>query len=176
MAKSVIFHNTKEINSYREVILKNLSHSISAMKELFENEDASEIFRQCKFKKIAKEPISGEPENLIEVINQSQTYLVSLAAVDFLFEKYTTKSFIVNWGNASGYDIESSDGTIIAECFAATSYRSNGKLAADLKRLASNKIAKEKYEFFYALDFTEKSKRYYEKKYPDISIIRFIQI
>lgn len=54
-------------------------------------------------------------------------------AVEYLYKIYPAQAFIVNWGNVPGYDIESADGTIIAECFAATSYKSNGKLAADLK-------------------------------------------
>ena len=37
---------------------------------------------------------------------------------------------------------------IIPECFAATSYKSNGKLTADLKRLSENETALVKYEFF----------------------------
>lgn len=176
MAKSVVFHNVQEIGRYRETILSNLSHSVSMMKVLFENEDVQEVFRRCKFEKIVKEPISGEPENLMEVINQSQTYLVSLKAVEFLFGKYPEKRFVVNWGNASGHDIESVDGTVIAECFAATSYKSNGKLTADLKRLAENTTAKDKYEFFHVLDFSEKSRKYYEKTYTGISIIKFDRI
>jgi len=37
---------------------------------------------------------------------------------------------------------------IIPECFAVTSYKSNGKLTADLKRLSENETALVKYEFF----------------------------
>ena len=88
MAKPVIFNNIEEVDRYRKRILSNLSQSVSAMRTLLGSEDAQEVFRQCKFEKIVKEPVSGEPENLIEVINQSQTYLVSLRAVEFLLEKY----------------------------------------------------------------------------------------
>lgn len=84
-------------------------------------------------------------------------------AVEYLYKIYPAQAFIVNWGNVPGYDIESADGTIIAECFAATSYKSNGKLAADLKRLAGNIEAEHKYEFFYDKDFTENYKEYYKK-------------
>lgn len=40
-------------------------------------------------------------------------------AVEYLYKIYPAQAFIVNWGNVPGYDIESADGTIIAECFAA---------------------------------------------------------
>lgn len=68
------------------------------------------------------------------------------------------------------------DGTIIAECFSATSYKSNGKLVADLKCLACNTEAENKYEFFYDKDFTESHKEYYREKYPDIEIVKFKDI
>ena len=99
-----------------------------------------------------------------------------MVAVEFLLKKYPEKSFILNWGNAAGYDIEATDGTVIAECFAATSHKSNSKLTKDIKRLATNTTAEEKYEFFYVLDFTEKSRKYYEKKYVGINMVRLEQL
>ena len=53
---------------------------------------------------------------------------------------------------------------IIAECFSATSYKSNGKLVADLKCFACNTEAENKYEFFYDKDFMENHKEYYREK------------
>ena len=76
----------------------------------------------------------------------------------------------------AGYDIESQDGTIIAECFAATSYKSNGKLTADLKRLNENKTALVKYEFFYDKEFKDEQKPFYNEKYPTVTIIKFSKI
>ena len=169
MAKAVIFHDIQEVGKYRDIILANLSQSVSVIKVLLEGEEPQVVFKRFKFEKVVKEPLSGEAENLIEVINQSQTYLVSLVAVEFL-------SFILNWGNAAGYDIEATDGTVIAECFAATSHKSNSKLTKDIKRLATNTTAEEKYEFFYVLDFTEKSRKYYEKKYVGINMVRLEQL
>lgn len=89
-----------------------------------------------KIRKMALEPLSGKPENLIGVINQAHTYLIFIMAVEYLYKLYPAQTIIINWGNVSGYNIESVDGAIIAECFVATSYKSNGKLAANLKRLA----------------------------------------
>lgn len=67
------------------------------------------------------EPLSGKAENLIEVINQSMTYLVSIMAVEHLYDVHKEQIFKINWVNVAGYDIESADGTIICECFASTS-------------------------------------------------------
>ena len=134
MANTVTINSADELRTYKATILSNLAKSVWDISAIIESENAQEVFRQFKFEKIATEPLSGKPENLVEVINQSQTYLVTLAATEYLLCLYPEKAFILNWGNVSGYDIESTDGTIVAECFAATSYRSNGKLTADMKR------------------------------------------
>ena len=146
------------------------------MRAMLDSEDTLSLFAKLKYEKVGVEPLTGEAENLIEVINQAQTYLVSLMAVEYLFTQYPEHSFVVNWGNIPGYDIESIDGAIIAEVFAATSYRSNGKLAADLKRLASNTRAEKKYEFFHDKEFQETHQAYYKEKYPDIEIVKFEKV
>ena len=51
-------------------------------------------FYKMKFDKIAVEPLSGHNENVIEVINQFRTYMVSIkAACKFLLEKVETVKF-----------------------------------------------------------------------------------
>ena len=176
MANTVTINSADELRTYKATILSNLAKSVWDISAIIESENAQEVFRQFKFEKIATEPLSGKPENLVEVINQSQTYLVTLAATEYLLCLYPEKAFILNWGNVSGYDIESTDGTIVAECFAATSYRSNGKLTADLKRLSANQTALQKYEFFYASDFSDASKKYYESKYAGVRIVKLESI
>lgn len=59
--------------------------------------------------------------------------------------------------------------------FCDNQYRSNGRLAADLKRL--EKVSADyKYEFFYDKEFNEKNRTYYMKKYPGIQIVKFEDI
>ena len=173
MAEQLTVQTVEELESYKNTIRENLKNTIEQIKHSMHGNDVLEAFKLLKFEKIAMEPLTGKPENLIEVINQSQTYLISIMAVEYLLKRHSDQTFIINWGNIPGYDIESKDGTIIAECFAATSYRSNGKLTADLKRLNKNKKATYKYEFFYDKDFIENHKAYYENKYPDIKIVKF---
>ena len=158
------------------MIAENLEASVNSIKELVDNVSALKVFQCFKFDKIAVEPLSGKAENLIEVVNQTQTYLVSLMAVEYLYNLFPTQTFIINWGNIPGYDIESEDGTIIAECFAATSFRSNGKLVSDLKRLSLNNSSFHKYEFFYDKEFGVQHRKYYEEKYPGITIVKFENI
>lgn len=175
MTEQIIVHNITELDAYKKTIMDNLSRSIENVQNIIGG-GTLDIFKAFKFDKIASEPLTGKPENLIEVINQAHTYLISIMAVQYLYKIYPTQEFIINWGNIPGYDIESVDGTIIAECFAATSYKSNGKLTADLKRLKSNNTAIYKYEFFYDKEFTEKHKEFYQEKYPNVNVVKFAEI
>jgi hypothetical protein len=175
MATAVIIHSIDELKTYKEIIASNLNKGIKQLQELLENDNPLYIFQTFKFEKFIAEPLSGNQENLVEVINQSMTYIVSVMAVEFLIKTFPDKSFIINWGNVSGHDIVSEDGCVICECFAATSYRSNGKLSSDLKRL--NKASADyKYEFFYDKEYTDRQYQYYHGKYPDIQIIKFDKV
>lgn len=107
------------------------------------------------------------------MVNQYQTYLVTLKALEFLFEKYSNKSFIARFGNIAGYDIESTDGEIVAECFAQVSYKNNKKLEKDLEKLNSITCCAIRYEFFYDRDFNADNYTAYKIKYPEINIIKF---
>lgn len=173
MASQVIISDIEQLKHYKEAIKNNLEVTITEVHKVITGESAMEAIASFKYDKMAKEPLSGEPENLIEVVNQSQTYLISLMAVEYLIKKYPGVSFTVNWGNIPGYDIESADQSIIAECFAATSYRSNQKLVKDLKRLKENQTAEYKYEFFYDKEFENSHRAYYEENYPDVEIVKF---
>lgn len=175
-SKSIVVCGTNELKNYKAKIIHNLNTCTEILKKMLESEDSFDFFKKAKYEKIVIDPLTGEPQNLIEVINQCQTYLVSLMGAEYLLSKFPDIPFVVNLGNVAGYDIESEDGAIIAECFAATSYRSNGKLTKDLKRLAENNSARHKYIFFYATEFADNSKQYYENKYTDIKIVYFANV
>lgn len=171
--KTIVIHELEEVKQYKTRIHHNLCKCTEKLKELLTLEEALSFFEKAKYEKIVIAPLTEEPENLIEVINQCQTYLVSFLGVEYLISKYPNTSFKINLGNASGHDIESEDGSIIAECFAATSYRSNRKLTKDLKRLSENKNTVHKYEFFYDTEFMDNHREYYESKFKGIHIIKF---
>lgn len=173
MASQVIISDTEQLMKYKQSIKNNLEATIAEVHKMVTSKSAMDAIASFKYDKMAKEPLSGEPENLIEVVNQSQTYLISLMAVEYLMRQHPGISFTVNWGNIPGYDIGSADQSIIAECFAATSYRSNQKLVKDLKRLNENQTAEYKYEFFYDKEFEESHRAYYEENYPGVKIIKF---
>ena len=84
MTNAVTISDAEELSRYKTTILSNLKKSVQDIRTLIEGENAQEIFMQFKFEKVATEPLSGKPENLVEVINQSQTYFVTLTAVEYL--------------------------------------------------------------------------------------------
>lgn len=175
-SKTTTICSLSEIQFYRDKVLNNMEKSKQSIKTIVEKEDALSFFKNVKYNKIVNDSLTEDAENFIEIVNQDQTYLVSLKSAEYLKKRFPDKCFIINFGNVSGYDIVSTDGRIIAECFAATSYRSNSKLLKDLKRLSKSEDVDYKFEFFYDLEFGEKSKAYYEKKYPDIEIIHFSDV
>lgn len=172
MIKRVTVHSLDELNYYKNKVVSNLNKCSDQLSKLTLSKDSFALFQTLKFKKCVTDPFSGEAENFIEVVNQSMTYIVSIIAAEYLLNLYPDKTFILNLGNISGNDIISDDGTVICECFAASSYRSNKKLTLDLERLKENSTAEHKYEIFYDEVFTSEHQNYYANKYPDITIIK----
>lgn len=84
MSKQIVVHNIDELDKYKNTILNNLNNSANMLKQVLSNNTALDAFKIFKFEKMAAEPLSGNPENLIEVINQAHTYLISIMAVDFV--------------------------------------------------------------------------------------------
>ena len=171
MTQPVTLTSPHEVARYRTRIEENLEKSRQMLAALCTNADGALLFQQLKLEKTVIDPLSGQPEHLLEVINQSQTYLLSLAAVSLLFQLHPGHSFQLNWGNVPGYDIQSDDKSIIAECFVATSYRSNQKLRRDLLRLSKNTTAAFRYVCFYDRIFTKKNLAYYQKLFPTVKIL-----
>ena len=89
-----------------------------------------------KFTEMAWHPIDDRPLNLIEQLNQTWTYLVTLKALPFLFERHPAAGgFRLNLGTASGTDIKSVvPGVVAAEVFAAVHPKNNRKLEKGPKK------------------------------------------
>ena len=118
--------------------------------------DGVEVLRQMKFAEMGWHPIDDWPLNLIEQLNQTWTYLVTLKALPFLFERHPAAGgFRLNLGTASGTDIESvAPRVVAAEVFAAVHPSNNRKLTKELKRLALEcPDAQARYVFFGAPGF-----------------------
>jgi len=72
----------------------------------------------------------------MEQINQTFTYLASAKALKAVMMQHPTLGpFTLNLGTASGSDIESGDGVLAAEVFAAVNTSNNQKLARDIQKV-----------------------------------------
>ena len=156
-----------QILELRECILRNAEVSKEKLMKCMESMDAVQLFAALKFEKQGVDPISGIELNLIEQIHQMYSDLVVLFATQELLENYPDKVFELHLGPEAGYDIQSLDGQVVAECFAATSVASNDKLNKDCTKLLQSD-AEDKYLYFYAHCDSETmlQKRYI--KYPEI--------
>lgn len=91
--------------------------ALSAVQGLAAQDDALRLLEAIKFSKIGRDPL--DPTrclNLIEQVNQTFTALVTVRAVEYLFDHHPEVSgFCVNLGTARGSDIKSLDGSVAAE-------------------------------------------------------------
>lgn len=69
MSKQIAVHNIDKLDKYKNAILNNLNNSANMPQQVLNNNDSLDVFKIFKFEKIATEPLSTNPENLIEVIN-----------------------------------------------------------------------------------------------------------
>lgn len=109
------------------------------------------LLRKLRFETVGHDPLTGEPLNVVEQLNQTFTILVSLRAVEKLIELYPAAGgFRLALGTSSGRDIESVEPDLVAaEVFSATRPNSNDKLRKDIARLAGDP-ARHRYVFFAA--------------------------
>jgi hypothetical protein len=103
-----------------------------------------------KFDQIGRDPLDpNRPLNLIEQVNQTFTYLASIAGARWLLRQHPECApLTLNLGTQPGFDIESSCGHFVAETFAATDPKSNDKLRKDLAKL---RTAKARHRFLFYL-------------------------
>lgn len=119
MSKTRIIKNKDELNKLRAEIMGSLDQSVVMIQELMSSMDSLSFFKKIKFEKTVTDSFTGEPENFAEMIDQCQTYLVTIMGAEYLLDKFPDDEFTIHLGNISGYDIMSKDGSIIAECFAS---------------------------------------------------------
>lgn len=118
--------------------------------------DALDLLRQMKFHSVGFHPIEDRPLNLVEQLNQTWTYAVALIATRKLLELHPDAGgFKVAPGAHMSIPLDimsMEEGLVGAETFAVTRPSSNGKLAADLTKLAA-RPERHRYVFFCAPGF-----------------------
>ena len=82
MGKEILVSNKLELEKYEQIIHANLQRSLKSIKCHLDDKDCASVFECFKYDKTAVDPLTGNPENLIEMLNQYQTYLVTLKALE----------------------------------------------------------------------------------------------
>ena len=171
----MIIETVEEIEHLKEIILSNADAAYAQLKAKIQDLTAIAFFTEVKFDKIGIDPLEGTELNFIERLNQMFSDLVILEGARQLLRLYPGKVLKLSLGPTSGFDIESVDGEVVAECFAVTTTASNQKLQKDCYKLVSKATGKQKYIFFYSRnDSEEKLQRFYDK-YPEIIFKRIIE-
>ena len=172
----MIIETVEQAEDLREKIYKTAEDTYERLKTLIKTNSALEFLFQMKFCKIGLAPIKGTELNLMEQLNQSFSDLVIIEAVSDLLSKYPEKSFEIHLGTESGFDIESTDGAVAAECFAVTSFISNDKLKKDSQRIINRAPERKKYIYFYSQNDADYKLENAYKKFPDITYVRITKL
>jgi len=123
--------------------------TFEGLRRLISTRDPLGLLEALKFDPVGFDPLNPDsPLNLIEQVNQTFTYLVSLEAVRVLL-KYHPESapYRMNLGTKAGSDVQSADGRVAAEVFAAVSPSNNRKLQKDILKV-NRTDAEHRYVFF----------------------------
>lgn len=165
-------HSLAELETLQKTIQDHIAASHEKMKKQIYGVSVMDFLMGLRFQKTGVDPVKGTPLNFVEQLNQLFSDLVVIEAARYLFSLFPHQVFELRLGPASGFDIESEDGTIAAECFAVTIAASNSKLDHDSKKIQDKASGQEKYIFFYSqYDTDEKLQKIYAK-YPDIHFVR----
>jgi len=170
----MVIKTAEEIENCKRAIFDNANETHERLKEKIRLLSATEFLEELKFDRLGADPMKGTELNFIEQLNQMFSDLVVLEGALRLLRLYPGKELRLNLGPSSGFDIASTDGEIVAECFAVTTATSNRKLEKDCSKLMSKAPVKQKYIYFYSRnDADEKLRRIYEK-YPEITCVRIL--
>ncbi len=133
--------------------------------------DPMALLKSLRFELVGHDPLTGEPLNVVEQLNQTFTILVTLRAVERLIELHPDAGgFRLALGTSSGRDLESIvPDMVAAEVFSATHPSSNQKLKKDLARLRADP-AQHRYVFFAAPGYEAGRQEQLEKTAPGIQV------
>ncbi len=142
-----IIREMKDAEEMITQILKSAAQTVAFLRN--SGEDPLALFKKMRFDLIGHDPLTGEPLNLVEQLNQTYTNLATLRAVEQLIQIHPdARGFRVALGTCSGRDIESVEKSlVVAEVFSATHPSSNQKLKKEIDSLANDQT-KYRYVFF----------------------------
>lgn len=168
----MIIKTHTEITHLKNTIILNASKTHEQLKSNAERMTPLSLLEKIKFSQFGFDPIKGTELNFVEQLNQMFSDLVVLEGAEQLLSQHPGKAFQLNLGPRSGFDIESIDGDIVAECFAVTTATSNNKLQKDSVKLLTNAPSQQKYIFFYSHNDSDEKLQKIFSKYPNITFRR----
>lgn len=156
-----------DVDRLETLITSSAETTAGRLRDILQASSGIDALARLKFTPAGCDPL--EPDrglNVVEQINQTFTYLASLAAVRWLLTRHPASApYTLNLGTTSGSDIASVDGLVAGEVFAATHPDSNDKLRKDLDKVGLSK-ATHKYVFYLSPQTSRRPNR------PGISAVR----
>lgn len=134
MADARVIKSESEIAALRSTLRATAEKARVSLRSLV---DHPQRLAKLKFERLGCDPLdASDPQNLAEQIDQQATYEVAVAALEELSRRFPGRAWTFAPGaHGSGHDIESTDGTVAAEVFAAVDPSNNRKLAKDVAKV-----------------------------------------
>jgi len=144
-----ILDKQEQIQHLRATVRGSVDRAAAVMRELLKDNPAMVALAGMKFEELGFHPIEDRRLNLVEQVNQTFTYLASLAAAEDILIRHPGSAPIhLNLGTSAGYDLVSPSKDVVAEVFAAVRRTNNRKLAKDVIKVDRSE-AQHKYVFFH---------------------------
>ena len=146
MGASIRISGEGDLEELRARLQAARDHARTQLRQLL---DDPNLMDRLKFERLGCDPIDiSDAQNLAEQIDQQATYETAATALGVLLARHPGRIWDLAPGaHGSGPDIQSTDGQVVAEVFAAVHPLNNGKLRKDLDKLARSS-APHRYVFF----------------------------
>lgn len=172
----MVVKTPEEIERHKKAIKTNTEKSFEQVKAKIASLSAMTFLAEIKFDKMGIDPLRGTELNFIEQVNQTFSDLVVLEGAYQLLQLYPDTTLKLSFGSVPGFDIESTDGMIAAECFAVTTATSNRKMEKDCAKLMSKAWDKQKYIYFYSRSDSSEKLQQIMDQYPEITFTRIMEL
>jgi hypothetical protein len=146
-----------EVAVLRSQVMSTCDQTIGRIAALCaETQPGFHKMRKLRFEDVGVDPLEATPLNFVEQLNQAFTWLTAFKAIETLHRMHPNLfPCEVNAGNvADGFDIESAQGGVVAEVFAAVKPTNNRKLEKDVAKIKGVPFG-HKYVFFNCPDYVE---------------------
>lgn len=147
--KQRLISSVSELDALEESIVTAARATAERLATDLSQPNALVAMARLKFTSSGCDPLDLQRSlNFVEQLNQSFTYLATIEAARWLFERHQEHApFILNLGTSPGADIASADCAVAAEVFAATHPDSNNKLRKDMAKVRSTNAVR-RYVFY----------------------------